>query len=147
MMFLPLMMAVLPARSGELVGEGKIFLRVTNTRPDAAPIQVRLHVVPNDEKPFSWDGRTVYVGNAGESDKPVPEAEWLPAGQTSPWIDIGKSMSLQPGAQSSEDYLAPVLLGVMTAGNKDGLYLAAEVATCRARAFALKSDVRDSFRE
>lgn len=113
----------------QLVGEGKIFARITNTRPDGAPMQVRLHVTPNQEQPFTWDGRTVYVGREGESDKPLPETQWLAAGQTSPWIDLGKSMVLQPRAQANKDYLAPVLFGVMTAGNKDGLYLTAEIAT------------------
>lgn len=116
------------ARAQMLVGEGKVFVRLTNVRPDNGPILIRVHVVPNHDQPFGWDGKTIYVGARGENgDAAVPKDQWLVPGQSTNWIDIGRFMNRQ-GERSSDTYLSPVLLGVMSepAG---GLHLVAEVAT------------------
>jgi hypothetical protein len=110
-----------------LVGPDKIFIRFTNTRPDESPVMVRINVVPNHERPFGWAGRTVYVDADGEHDKANEADNWLNAGQTSPWIDIGPSMN-RIGARSPETYQAPTLCGVFNKAKANGLFITAEVA-------------------
>jgi len=110
----------------ELVGPGKIFIRFTNLREDDAEILVRVHVVPNSNKPFGWDGWTVYVGQ-DQGERSELDGRWLGAGQRSGWVDIGRGMNLR-GTRSPDTYLAPVLCGVQTSGNRPGLHLLAEVA-------------------
>lgn len=46
----------------QLVGQGKIFIRFTNLRKDDAKVLIRVHVVPNSDKPFGWSGWRTYVG-------------------------------------------------------------------------------------
>ena len=122
-----MLVAVCPADapSAELVGEGRIFIRFTNTRPDDAKILVRLHVVPNSNKPFGWNGMTVYVGRGGESE--TAEQQYLSPGEASPWVDVGQYMNLE-GTRSWSTYLSPLLCGVMTDAKADGLYVLVEVA-------------------
>lgn len=114
------------AQSVELVGKGKIFIRFTNIRPDDTRILVRLNIVPNHNQPFGWNGKTVYVGNHGEDKNPEKE-QYLAPGQASPWIDVGQYMNLQ-GTRSWDTYLSPLLCGVMTNPQTDGLYMLVEVA-------------------
>ena len=68
--------AAAPLAAQVVVGEGKIFIRFANLRADDAPIQIRVHVVPNHPKPFTWTGMTIYVGREEGKD------QWLPAGTT-----------------------------------------------------------------
>lgn len=110
-----------------LVGPDKIFIRFTNTRPDKASIMVRVNVVPNHNKPFGWAGRTIYVDSDGEHAAQKEAGNWLKAGQTSPWIDIGPSMN-RIGARSPETYQAPTLCGVFNESKANGLFITAEVA-------------------
>ena len=123
------LLLVLSARAAEgteLVGKDKIFIRFTNIRPDDSRILVRLCIVPNHNQPFSWDGKTVYVGNDGEGENPEKEQYFSP-GQASPWVDVGQYMNLQ-GTRSWDTYLSPLLCGAMTDPQADGLYLLAEIA-------------------
>ena len=124
-----LALSVRAAQAVELVGKDKIFIRFTNIRPDDSKILVRLNIVPNHDQPFSWNGKTVYVGNDGEGEKPEEE-RYLSSGQASPWVDVGQYMNLQ-GTRSWDTYLSPLLCGVMTDPTADGLYLLAEVAQGR----------------
>lgn len=117
------------ARCAELVGKDKIFIRFTNIRPDDSRILVRLNIVPNHNQPFGWNGKTVYVGSDGEGEKPEKE-RYLSSGQASPWVDMGQYMNFQ-GTRSWDTYLSPLLCGVMTDPQADGLYLLAEVAQGR----------------
>ncbi len=110
----------------ELVGPGKIFIRFTNTRPDRAKIMIRLNVVPNHHRPFSWTGKTIYVGKDGERDSPEAN-RYLGSQDRSPWVDVGRFMNRQ-GTRSWETYLSPLLCGVMTEPKTAGLYVAVEVA-------------------
>lgn len=110
---------------GELVGPDKIFVRFTNIRPDESAVVVRLHVVPNHNEPFGWNGMTVYVGAEGSGEK--PDVAPLPPGASSPWVDVGQYMNAQ-GARSWDTYLSPLLCGALTAPKADGLYLVAELA-------------------
>jgi len=114
-----------PSLGAQLVGKGKIFVRFTNTRPDTAKILIRLNVVPNHNKPFSWTGKTIYVGidGAGANDK----QRCLPAGQASPWVDVGQYMNRE-GTRSWSTYLSPLLCGVMTDPKTDGLHVLVDVA-------------------
>ena len=114
------------AQCVELVGKDRIFIRFTNIRPDNSRILIRLGIVPNHNEPFSWDGKTVYVGNDGEGEKPEKK-QYISPGQASPWVDVGQYMNLQ-GTRSWDTYLSPLLCGVMTDPQADGLYLLAEVA-------------------
>ena len=109
----------------KLVGDGKCFIRFTNLRDDDAKILVRVHVVPNNDKPFGWRGWTTYIGS--EEGENLPADKWLAPGSQSPWLDIGRGMSRR-GALSPETYLSPVLCGVFTTDQKPGLHLLAEVA-------------------
>lgn len=113
---------------GELVGRDKVFIRFINVRPDDSKIFVRVNIVPNDEEPFDWKGKTVYVARDGEHAEPnIPLEQWLGPGERSPWVDVGRYMTKR-GARSSERYLSPVLCGAMTSPPADGLHLLAEVA-------------------
>jgi len=113
----------------QLVGPGKIFIRLTNLRKDDSKILIRVHVVPNSNKPFGWSGWTTYVG-CQEGDRNKLSDKWLKPGQQSPWVDIGRGMNLR-GTRSPDTYLSPVLCGVETSDNKPGLHLLAEVAEGR----------------
>ncbi|MCK4294207.1 MAG: beta-galactosidase trimerization domain-containing protein [Planctomycetes bacterium] len=115
--------------SQQLVGEGKIFIRFTNVRSDDAKILVRVHVVPNSNKPFGWAGWTIYVGTE-EGGRGELDGKWLGRGERSGWVDIGRGMNLR-GTRSPDTYLSPVLCGVETSGQKSGLHLLAEVAEGR----------------
>ena len=112
--------------SQELVGPGKMFVRFTNLRGDDARILIRVHVVPNNDKPFGWSGWTVYAGRE-EGDRKDLGDKWLLPGEQSPWVDIGRGMNLR-GARSPDTYLSPVLCGVETSEQRPGLHLLAEVA-------------------
>lgn len=113
----------------QLVGTGKIFIRFTNLRKDDAKVLIRVHVVPNSDKPFGWSGWTVYVGRE-EGARNALGGKWLPCGEQSPWVDIGRGMNLR-GTRSPDTYLSPVLCGVETSDNKSGLHLLAEVGEGR----------------
>ena len=119
-------LSAISARAVELVGKDRIYIRFTNVRPDQAGILVRLNIVPNHEQPFSWTGKTVYVGRDGEGEKP-DLARVIPPGETTPWIDVGRYMNKQ-GERSWATYLSPLLCGVMTEPRADGLFIVAEVA-------------------
>jgi len=125
--------------SGVLVGEGRIFVRFSNLRGDDGEILVRVHVVPNSNKPFGWGGWTVYVGDE-EGERKGLEGKWLGPGERSEWVDIGRGMSLR-GTRSPDTYLAPVLCGVETWGGKAGLHLLAEVAEGRGRRIIRRVEV------
>jgi len=112
--------------AAELLGKDRIFLRVTNTRPDKSAIIVRLNIVPNHDQPFTWTGKVLYIGKDGEGEKP-DAARYLAPGERSPWVDVGQYMTKQ-GTRSWATYLSTLLLGVDTTPAADGLYLAAEVA-------------------
>ncbi len=112
--------------AGELLGQGRMFIRFTNLRTDEAGVLIRLNIVPNDEQPFSWTGKTVYVGRDGEADRP-DASPYLPPGQSTPWVDVGQYMNKQ-GTRSWATYLSPLLCGVLTEPSRDGLFLMAEIA-------------------
>jgi hypothetical protein len=124
-----------PARAVDPLGKEKIFIRFTNTRLDAVKVLVRVNVVPNhnklilpgEENPLGWAGKTVYVGAEGIDAAGVKSERHLAPGETSPWVDVGQYMNRQ-GTRSYATYLSPVLCGVLTAPQADGLYLLAEVA-------------------
>ncbi|MBN2138829.1 MAG: hypothetical protein JW720_13555 [Sedimentisphaerales bacterium] len=122
-----LILGVAAVCSSPLVGEGKIFIRFTNLRTDGSEIIIRVHVVPNSDKPFGWAGWTTYVGRE-EGERKDLQGKWLGAGQQTAWIDVGRGMNLR-GTRSPETYLSPILCGVETAENKKGLHLLAEIAT------------------
>ena len=124
---------------GTLVGKDKVFIRFTNIRPDRAAALVRLHVVPNDEQPFGWDGKTVYVGKDGEGG--IDEHRYLAPGESSEWVDVGQYMNLE-GARSWSTYLSPVLCGVMTLPKSEGLHLLIEVSQGRATRVIRRLEVR-----
>ncbi len=126
--------AAAPLAAQVVVGEGKIFIRFANLRSDDAPIQIRVHVVPNHPKPFTWTGMTIYVGREEGKD------EWLPAGEQSNWIDIGRFMNRR-GTRSPDTYLSPVLCGVTTQEDRAGLHLLAEVAAGRGQRIIRRLEV------
>jgi hypothetical protein len=115
-----------PISAQQLVGKDKIFIRFTNLQPDAAQILIRVHIVPNHNKPFGWSGWTLYVGKQ-EGNRKDLENQWLSPGEQSPWVDLGRGMNLR-GTRSPDTYLAPVLCGVETSDHQAGLHLLAEVA-------------------
>ncbi|UCG47257.1 MAG: hypothetical protein JSU94_17415, partial [Phycisphaerales bacterium] len=127
------------ACSQGLVGTGKVFIRFTNLRGDEARILVRVHVVPNNDKPFGWAGWTTYAGRGEGSRKDLAE-KWLSAGEQSGWVDIGRGMNLR-GARSPDTYHAPVLCGVETSQQRAGLHLLAEVAYGEGLAVARRVEV------
>jgi len=118
-------LAASTAQSVTLVGKEKIFIRFTNIRPDGAKVLIRLQIVPNHNQPFTWNGKWFYVGRDGEGG---PEKErYIAPGEASPWVDVGQYMNAR-GTRSWDTYLSPVLCGVMTDPQADGLHLLAEVA-------------------
>ena len=125
---------LLPARAVDTLGKDRIFIRFTNIRLDAVKMLVRVNVVPNhdklippgEEKPLGWAGKTVYVGRDGIGNT-TDAARYLASGESSPWVDVGQYMNKQ-GTRSWSTYLSPVLCGVLTEPQADGLYLVAEVA-------------------
>ena len=127
------------AFSQGLVGPGKVFIRFTNLRGDGAKVLIRVHVVPNNDKPFGWAGWTTYAGRGEGTRKDLAE-KWLSAGEQSGWVDIGRGMNLR-GARSPDTYLAPVLCGVETSEQRPGLALLAEVAYGEALAVARRIEV------
>jgi hypothetical protein len=115
-----------PAPAVELLGKDRMFIRFTNTRPDQTKVLIRLNIVPNHDKPFSWTGKTIYVGRDGEAEKPAP-SRFVAPGEITPWVDVGRYMNKQ-GERSWATYLSPLLCGVMTEPQADGLFILAEVA-------------------
>ena len=77
--FVLLVLGVEVCFSGGVVGEGKVFVRFCNLRGDEGEILVRVHVVPNSNKPFGWGGWTVYVGDE-EGKRKGLEGKWLEPG-------------------------------------------------------------------
>ena len=125
-----LLLAAAPAaRAQELLGKGKMYLRVANLRLDGARILVRVNPVPNNDRWFGWNGKIVYLGRNGENpnEKVAPE-NWVAPGQRTPWVDIGQYMALR-GTRSPVTYLSSVLCGVMTSPRADGIHVLVEVAT------------------
>lgn len=114
------------AEAQQVLGPGKMFIRFANLRPDDEKILIRVHVVPNHHKPFTWAGWTTYVGAAEGSRDDLNES-WLAKGSYSPWVDIGRGMNIR-GTRSPDTYLSPVLCGIETSSKKPGLHLLAEVA-------------------
>jgi len=135
-----LVLSVRVAHGVELVGKDKIFIRFTNIRPGDSRILVRLNIVPNHNQPFSWNGKTVYIGNDGEGEK-TEEERYLSSGQASPWVDVGQYMNLQ-GTRSWDTYLSPLLCGVMIDPQADGLYLLAEVAQGRGTRIVRRLEIK-----
>lgn len=138
---LTVVLALCPASlfGQRLLGKDKMFVRFTNIRPDAAKVMVRLHVHPNHHKPFGWGGKTIYVGHDGEGG---PDGSgYLSVGQASPWVDVGQYMNRQ-GTRSWETYLSPLLCGVMTSPQSDGLYLLTEVAEGRGTRVIRRLEIR-----
>ncbi len=125
-----LLVAASPSPAQKLVGEGKIFVRLTNLRPDDAAILVRVNITPNHNKPFGWRGWVTLVGQIEDPHEVKHADKWLRPGASSPWVDLGKSMTLR-GTRSPDTYLSPVLFGVRTFENRSGLHLLAEVAEGR----------------
>ncbi|HOW73505.1 MAG TPA: hypothetical protein PKY77_23130 [Phycisphaerae bacterium] len=121
-----IVLSAVSARAVDLVGKDRMFIRFTNVRADQVGILVRLNIVPNHEQPFSWTGKTIYVGRDGEGEKPHL-TRFVPPGETTPWIDVGQYMNKQ-GERSWATYLSPFLCGVMTEPRADGLFILAEVA-------------------
>lgn len=114
-----------------VVGKDKIFIRFTNLRTDGAGIAIRLNVVPNHNRPFTWSGKTIWVGGAAAGEnRGALDDKWIASGRRSPWVDIGRFMNRR-GPRSPDTYLSPVLCGVWTADDKPGLHLLAEVAEGR----------------
>ena len=121
-----------PVFGAGTVGEGRLFLRFTNTRPDEARVQIRVVLIYNDNEPLKvgWHSPDYRVGRDGLEAAKIPIERWLEPGQSSPWVDIGQYMILR-GLRSPDSYLAPVLCSVMTEGEADGLHLLTEVAQGR----------------
>lgn len=117
------------ALRAELLGKDRIFVRVTNTRPDKAKVIVRLNIVPNTDQPFTWVGKYFFIGKDGEGEKPEAP-RFLAPGESSPWVDVGQYMT-KMGTRSYATYLSTLLFGVQTEPAADGLYLLVEVATGR----------------
>ncbi|NQU11002.1 beta-galactosidase trimerization domain-containing protein [bacterium] len=111
----------------ELLGKDRMFIRFTNVRPDQGRILIRLNIVPNHHQPFSWTGKTVYVGGDGAADAPGTPDRYLGPTDSSPWVDVGQYMNKQ-GTRSWATYLSPLLCGVLTEPAADGLFLVAEIA-------------------
>jgi hypothetical protein len=128
------------ASAGELLGKDRMFIRFTNLRKDQAKVLIRLNIVPNDEQPFSWTGKTIYVGRGGAAERPDPAA-YLAAGEASPWADVGPYMNRQ-GTRSWATYLSPLLCGVLTEPRADGLFLLAEVAEGRGTGVLRRLEVK-----
>ena len=124
-----LLIGVASATGNTLLGEGRMFLRFTNTREDEAAVRVRLNIVPNNNQPFTWNGKTVYVGRDGAHDQ-ANEAVWLTPGERSPWVDVGAFMSLR-GTRSYDTYLSALMCGIQTQPISDGLHVLVEVAEGR----------------
>ena len=124
-----LLTAAPAAFAGELLGKDRMYLRFTNLRSDQVKILIRLNIVPNDSKPFTWTGKTIYVGRDGEGERP-DASRYFAAGETTPWVDVGQYMSKQ-GTRSWATYLSPLLCGVLSEPRADGLFLAAEIAQGR----------------
>jgi len=120
------------AFGAEVVGEGKFFLRFTNSRPDEARILIRVVLIYNDDRPLKvgWHSPAYRVGRDGLETAKVPVERWLKPGESSPWVDIGQYM-VDRGSRSPENYLAPVLCAVRTEGEADGLHMMTEVAQGR----------------
>jgi len=134
LLFSAFLAMVSPATAASVLGKDKMFIRFTNTRPDAAGILIRVNIVPNHDEltppgetnPLGWDGKTIYVGRNVVSARP-DGGLYLAPGETSDWVDIGQYMNRQ-GTRSKATYQSPVLCGVLTEPRADGLYLLAEVA-------------------
>ncbi|MBU4270327.1 MAG: hypothetical protein KKA28_00435 [Planctomycetes bacterium] len=128
---LALLALAVPAHAQQLLGKDKMFLRITNLRSDQSKVLIRVNVVPNHDKWFGWNGKEIYVGTNGENpDATVKPELWIPPNQSSPWVDIGQYMNLR-GERSPDTYLSPVLCGIMTAPQVDGIHVLAEIATGR----------------
>ena len=106
-----LLVAASTSPAQKLVGEGKIFVRLTNLRPDDAAILVRVNITPNHNKPFGWRGWVTLVGQIEDPHEVKHADKWLRPGASSPWVDLGKSMTLR-GTRSPDTYLSPGLFGV-----------------------------------
>ncbi len=109
-----------------VIGEGKLFLRVTNPKAALAPICPRIYFNPNLDP---WLGDTLYAGAEGEAKSPLPETAWLRPGQASAWLDIGTHISARPTFQTKQEYLAPVFVAALTKSSKEGLYIRVEIAS------------------
>ena len=81
--------ASLHAVGNPSLGPDRMFIRFTNVRDDEAAIRVRLNIVPNHHRPFTWAGKTIHVGGSGASASPG-DAEWIRPGARSPWVDVGR---------------------------------------------------------
>jgi hypothetical protein len=125
-----LLLAIVPsARTQELLGKGKMYLRISNLRSDQSKILIRVNPVPNNDKWFGWNGKVIYVGLNGENaDEKVAPEHWVAPGQRTPWVDIGQYMALR-GTRSPITYLSSVLCGIMTSPRANGIDVLAEVAT------------------
>ncbi len=135
-----LVLAASSALAVQLVGKDKVFIRFTNTRLDEAKILVRLNIVPNHHDPFGWNGKTIYVGKDGQGEGTGQE-RYLAPGETSPWVDVGQYMNKQ-GARSWDTYLSPLLCGIMTHPQRDGLYVLVEVAQGRGTQVIRRLDIK-----
>jgi hypothetical protein len=121
------------ANAQQTLGKDKMFLRITNLRPDESTILIRVNPVPNHDmlfgEPSNWNGKIIYVGSNGENpDETVKPEFWIAPGESTPWVDVGQYMNLR-GTRSPDTYLSSVLCGIMTAPKADGIYVLAEVAT------------------
>lgn len=73
---------------------GRVFVRFTSTRPDESRLVVRVNIVPNDQEPFDWKGKTLYLAAGREHARSdIPRDQWLRSGESSPWIDLGRYMT------------------------------------------------------
>lgn len=114
------------AGANTLLGEGKMYLRFTNIREDDVAISIRLNIVPNNPDPFTWAGKTIYVGESGANDT-AKQVTWVAPGHRSPWVDVGQYMTLR-GTRSYDTYLSPLMCGIQTRPVTDGLSVMVEVA-------------------
>lgn len=82
------------ASGAELVDPDRVFVRFTSTRPDESRLVVRVNIVPNDQEPFDWKGKTLYLAAGREHARSdIPRDQWLRSGESSPWIDLGRYMT------------------------------------------------------
>jgi hypothetical protein len=56
--------------AGERLGKDRMFIRFTNLRTDGVQILIRLNIVPNNDQPFGWADKTIYVVRDKEGERP-----------------------------------------------------------------------------
>ncbi len=123
----------------DLVGPGKLFVRVTNPAAARLAIAPRIYFNPNLDP---WLGDTIYAtATGGQKSAPAKES-WLKPGEKSAWIDIGEHMSAHPSFRAKSEYLAPVFVAALTSPVQDGLNLTVEISAGAEHRLLRRIDLR-----